>query len=102
MSPTIERLSLTVSGVTYQLAPIERLEALKDAIRQAVRAGGDFVDVTVDSGERLSIFLTPTSVVALATETVRLDTGRADGETGERSHPGLAHPYDDQYPYDVI
>ncbi|MFN3950756.1 hypothetical protein [Microbacterium sp.] len=102
MSPSIERLSLSVAGVAYPLAPIERLETLKDAIRQAVRSGGDFVDVTVDSGERLSVFLTAASVVSLATVTVPLDTGRADGEESEPLHPGLAHPFDDQFPYDVI
>lgn len=102
MPPTIERLQLTVEDVTYPLAPTERLEPLKAAIREAVRAGGDFVEVTLDDGRHLSIYLAGTFTVIVAVDTVHLDTRHADGPQDEFFQPAPGSVFDQDYPFDII
>ncbi|MDU0328469.1 hypothetical protein RWH43_17050 [Microbacterium sp. KSW2-21] len=101
MSPTIERLHLTIAGITYALAPMENVEAIKTTIIHAVHAGGGFLNLTLDSGQFLSVLVTPTSVVTLAVESVRLTHGASDGDNG-RWASGIPFEYDGDAPYDFI
>ncbi|KSU56342.1 hypothetical protein [Microbacterium enclense] len=103
MSHAIHRLCLSVADATYPLAPTEHVDELKAAIRGAVRSGGDFVDVTLDSGCHLSFFATITSVITITVETVGLDTGTADGEgAADDWAPASFGTYDSDTPWDVI
>lgn len=102
MSQSIERLHLTVDGVTHALSPLETVEALKDVVLAAAQAGGGFLDVTVDGGERLSIYITLTSSITIAAATVGMDTGNADGEAPTWSPASGGNLFDGDAPWDVI
>lgn len=104
MPHTIERLHITVAETTYPLAPVERVDDLKNAIVDAVRAGGGFVEMTLDDGHQLSILIVPTTAVVIVAETVTLDASTADG--GRCYSTSDAGPvwdgYDDGSPFDLI
>jgi len=102
MSQTIERIHLTVAGLTYALAPLESVGDLKRAVVEAVRAGGGFVDLTLDDGQRLSILVASASQIVISAQTVPLDSSHADGERYDQLH--LAEPWDgeEDTPFDLI
>lgn len=102
MSQTIERLRIAVANVTYALAPLEHLDDVKAAITQAVHAGGGFVDLTLDSGRRLSLLVTTSSVITIVVESLRLDSGTADGEHTHAWEDGVTMDYDSDTPFDII
>ncbi|WP_307450597.1 MULTISPECIES: hypothetical protein [Microbacterium] len=102
MSSSIERLMITVGEVTYALAPMEHVDELKAAIIAELRAGGGFVDITVDDGQRISVLITPTSVITITARTVHLEFERADGQDREGWNPGAPIVYDGDTPYDII
>lgn len=102
MSQTIERLRIAVADVTYALAPVEHLDALKATITAAVQAGGGFVDLTLDDGRRLSLLVTPSSFITIVVETLRLDSGTADGEQTRDWGSEVGIDYDADTPFDII
>ncbi|MGN7188000.1 hypothetical protein [Microbacterium enclense] len=102
MSPSIERLMISVGGVTYALAPTEHVDDLKAEITHQVRSGGGFVDVTIDDGQRLSFLITPASTVTIAAKTVHLDIDGADRQGNESWGAGTPITYDGDSPYDLI
>lgn len=81
MSQSIQRLHLIIDGATHALAPMENVDGLKANVLAAARAGGGFLDVTVDGGQRLSIYVTVNSSITIVAATVGMDTGSADGES---------------------
>lgn len=101
MQSTIDRVHLTVSGVTHALAPTEDAGALKRAVVQAVRDGGDFVDTVLDGGQRLSFLITSTIPVVVTVETMVLDGESADRESTSW-RPDFDTTYQEQSPYDQI
>lgn len=84
MGDSIERLQLTVGDATYPLAPLETVKDIEMQILGATRAGGGFLRVTTDGGQRLSIFVTSTMSILIASNTVVLDGGEADGDASTR------------------
>ncbi|MFS0794813.1 hypothetical protein [Microbacterium sp. 1P10AE] len=103
MQQSIERAHLTIGGVTHALAPTEDVRELKDGIVQAIRAGGDFVEVTIDTGQRLSFLIAAPVSVVISVETVPIAADTADRPT-EPWRPGYDYDiaYDDDTPYDTI
>lgn len=103
MSHMIQRVLLTVADVTYPLAATEHVDVLKAAIRDAVRSGGDFVDVTLDTGRPVSIFTTSsTPVIFLTVDTVDASAGTATGEEATDSPDSPAGMYDIDTSFDII
>lgn len=102
MSNSIERTQLTVDGSTYALGPLESIDDLRSQVLRAARAGGGFLNVTVDGGQRLSFFVTGTTSIVIAVTTVRLNAHTADG--GSPSYVAeTAQDYGDgDVPYDII
>lgn len=96
MSHTIERLHISVEGVTHALAPLETVGNLKRDITEVIRAGGGFVDVSVDGGQRLSIFFTSTTPVTISAKTVRVDSDIIEA-TRPTAHVGDIDPYASGY-----
>ncbi len=102
MSQSIERLHLTIDGVSHALAPMENVAGLKADVLAATRAGGGFLDVTIDGGQRLSIFITGRTSITIVAATVRIDTGSADGQSrAQMNEPGDVH-FDDESTWDVF
>ncbi|MXS75466.1 hypothetical protein AB0870_18360 (plasmid) [Microbacterium proteolyticum] len=103
MTQSIERVQLTVNGATHALAPLESVGDIEAQVLGATRAGGGFITVTLDGGERLSIFVSAAaSSITIASSTVRLDSGLADGGGGGwRNHSGQVFD-DEESPYDII
>lgn len=102
MSPTIERLRITIADMNYALAPVEHLEDVKAAITAAVHAGGGFVDLTLDNGQRLSVLVTACVLITIVVETLRLDSGTADGEESPGWDVGARADYDADTTFDII
>lgn len=102
MPQSIERLHLTVDGMTHALSPLEDVDRLKADVLAAARAGGGFLDVSVDGGERLSIYITPASSITISAATLRIDTGNADGESPPWSSAPGTTCYDADTTWDVI
>jgi len=102
MPHTIDRLHVVHGGVSYALAPTEHLDAVTTAARDAVRAGGDFVEVALDNGQRLSILVTPSSVLVITTETIRVDGGRGDDLDRVETDDIPSPTYDADNPWDII
>lgn len=100
MPQSIERLHLTIDGTSHALAPIENVAGLKADILAAIRAGGGFLDVTVDGGHRLSIFITTHTSITIVAATVRMDTDNADDRSrAQENEQGAVH-FDDQTNWD--
>lgn len=102
MSHTIERLRITVADVTYALGPVEHIGAVKAAILAGVHAGGGFVDLILDNGRLLSLLVTESSHIAITVDTLRLDSGTADGEFSGDERPRVSVDYDADTPFDTI
>lgn len=100
MPQSIERLHLTIDGVSHALAPMESVAGLKADVLAATRAGGGFLDVTVDGGQRLSIFITARTSITIVAATVRMDTGNADGRSRAREEERGAVYLDDETSWD--
>ncbi|WP_076672849.1 MULTISPECIES: hypothetical protein [unclassified Microbacterium] len=102
MGESIERVQLTVGDATYPLAPLEAVKEIEAQVLGATRAGGGFLRVTTDGGQRLSIFVTPTTSIVIASNTVMLEGAEADGDASTRH----AQPPDmfgeGDTPYDYI
>ncbi|KZE43297.1 hypothetical protein AVW09_00715 [Microbacterium sp. T32] len=101
MQQTIERVHLTVAGVTHHLSPLEDAGDLKSAVLHAVRTGGDFVEVSLDAGQRLSFLITATTPVVIAVETVVIATETAD-RTAETWRPEFDVTTEGETPYDLL
>ncbi|MEV7827335.1 hypothetical protein [Microbacterium enclense] len=102
MSNTIERTHLTLDGSTYALAPLEDADDVRSQILRAVRAGGGFVIVTSDGGQQLSFFVSATTSVLIAVETVQLKAGTADGGDQVSSFESSGDYGGGDIPFDVI
>lgn len=101
MEQSIERVYLTVSGTTHALAPTEDPAEVKRSIVRAVRAGGDFVEVTVDGGQRLNFLIAAAIPVVITVESVTIATGVAD-RPAEAWSPNGGMTTEDDTPYDFI
>lgn len=102
MGDSIERVQLTVGDATYPLSPLEAAEEIEAQIVGATRAGGGFLRVTTDGGQRLSIFVTSTTSIVIASDTVVLDGLEADGGASvRRAQPPDVFGEGDN-PYDYI
>lgn len=102
MVKSIERVHLTVDSITYALGPLESLDDLRSQVLRAARAAGGFLNVTVDGGQRLSFFVTATTSIIIAVDTVRLHANTADGDR-PTYHSEVVGDYDDgDVPFDVI
>ncbi|MEX0153804.1 hypothetical protein [Microbacterium sp. LMI1-1-1.1] len=93
MTHTLERVSVSVAGVPYTLAPTEHAEQIKTAVMDAVRAGGGFVELDLDNGIQLSVLITATSQVTVGVETADLDSDNADGESTGHWYPYTDPPF---------
>ncbi len=102
MSNSIERTQLTVDGSTYALGPLESIDDLQSQVLRAARAGGGFLNVTVDGGQRLSFFVSSTTSVVIAVTTVRLNALTADGERTSYVAETVQDYGDGDVPFDVI
>ncbi|MGN7969307.1 hypothetical protein [Microbacterium sp. 22296] len=102
MPNSIERIHLTVDGSTFALGPLEGLDDLRAQVLRAARAGGGFLNVTVDGGQRVSFFVTTTTSIVIAVATVPLSADTADGRR-LRYTPEVDRDYSDgDIPFDVI
>lgn len=102
MSHTIQRAFLTVADVTYPLASMEHVDVLKAAIRDAARSGGDFVEIPLDAGRRVSIFATIASVIFITVDIVEVGVGAENGEEATDCSTASPGMYDVDTSFDVI
>jgi hypothetical protein len=102
MSKSIERTQLTVDGSTYALGPLENLDDLRSQVLRAARAGGGFLNVTVDGGQRLSFFVSAATSIVIAVTTVPLTVHTADGERPAHVVETTQDYGDGDIPYDII
>lgn len=102
MGSSIERVGLTVNGATFALGPLEGLDDLREQILRAARAGGGFLNVTTDGGQRLSFFVTAATPIVISISTVPLDAHTADGDPGDWRTDAPPDYQDDDMPYDII
>lgn len=102
MSNSIERVHLTVDGVTHALGPLEHVDDLRDQILRAARDAGGFLNVTLDGGQRLSFFVTSTTsiVISVTTAPFGSDTPGGDYEPWDADIPD--HYNDGDTPYDIV
>ncbi|MEV7757898.1 hypothetical protein AB0O16_07260 [Microbacterium sp. NPDC089180] len=101
MSDSIERVQLTVGQTTFPLAPLEAVKEIEAQVLGATRAGGGFLRVTTDGGQRLSIFVASTTSIVITSNTVALDSAAADGDASVRQSqpPDVFGECDDPYDY---
>ena len=102
MGSSIERISLTVNGVSYALGPLEALVDLREQILRAARAAGGFLNVTADGGQRLTFFVTAATAIAISVSTVALNSDTADGTSGRGAGDAFSDYEDDDIPFDII
>ncbi|WP_150951618.1 hypothetical protein [Microbacterium testaceum] len=102
MSHTIRRVLLTVGDVTYPLAATEHVDGLKAAIRNAVRSGADFVDVTLDTGSRIGIFATTASVMSITVDNEKVSAGTAADQEALDCPGACTGTYDIDTSFDII
>lgn len=100
MPQSIERLHLTIDGVSHALAPTESVAGLKADVLAATRAGGGFLDVTVDGGQQLSILITARTSITIVAATVRMDTDDADGASPAQGYERRASHSEDETCWD--
>ena len=101
MSQSIERLRISVDGVSHALAPLEHADDLRRQTLAAVHSGGGFLTVTTDDGSKLSILVTPTTSVTISVVTVPLQGDTADAQQAFWAPPSMNYD-DDDTPFDVI
>jgi hypothetical protein len=80
MSNSIERIHLVIDGTSHKLSPKARVDDLEAQILQATRDGGGFARVTLDRGQRLSIFVSSTSSIQIVSSNVQPDHAPADDD----------------------
>ncbi|SDO59499.1 hypothetical protein SAMN04487848_1629 [Microbacterium sp. ru370.1] len=102
MTSSIERVQITVDATTYALSPLEGLDDIRAQIMNAVRAGGGFLNVTADGGQRLCFFVTASSSIVVAVSTVSIGQDTADGERRSRDACPILEHGDDELPFDII
>lgn len=100
MAHSIERVHVTIDGVTHALAPLENADDLRRQILSAVYAQGGFLTVTTDDGRKMSILVTPATSATIAVETVHLSSPSAEPQRVDRPTP-RTHDEDDM-PFDLI
>lgn len=66
MPDSVERVHLTVNGVTYALSPLEDVGDLRSRVLRAIDAGSGFLDVTVDDGQHLVFYVTASTNITIA------------------------------------
>lgn len=92
----------TVDGVTHALSPLEDADRLKADVLAAARVRGGFLDVSVDGGECLSIYVSPASSITISAATIKINTGSTDGESPALSSDPDATYYDGDTTGNVI
>lgn len=102
MGNSIERIYITVDGATHALGPLEQLDDIKAQILAAAAQAGGFLDVCVDGGQRLSIFVTASSSISIAVATARLDAATADENPSNRNLGDEQDYEDGSIPFDII
>ncbi len=102
MGNSIERISVTVDGASFQLGPLESLDDLRKQVLRAARAAGGFLNVTANGGQRLSFFVTSATSIVVSVSTVPLDTATADGDPDSLRPRTVTEYEDDDIPYDII
>lgn len=102
MTSSIDRVQLTVDAATYALSPLEGLDDIRAQIMKAVRAGGGFLNVTVDGGQRLCFFVTAATSIVIAVSTVSIGQDAEDGERRSKDACPIHEHGDDELPFDII
>lgn len=77
----MERHTVNIAGTTFVLAQGTNIDTTKNAVVQAVRAGGDLVDLVVFGNEKVSALVSPGVAVlfrSLTVDTDNRDTGDTD------------------------
>ncbi|WP_432733101.1 hypothetical protein [Microbacterium sp. MM2322] len=87
MSNSIERIHLIVDGSLHEVSSEARVDDLEAQILQATRAGGGFIRTTLDRGQRLSIFISPTSSIQIVASNVR--PGQASDDDDDEQWPNF-------------
>lgn len=103
MSNTIERVHISVNGVTYALSPLEQVGEIKATVLSALHEGGGFVDVTANGGERISILITAPIELTISAASFTLDSDDAD-KANDTLGPesGIIYGHDDGSGYDTF
>lgn len=78
---TVERARATVDGEGFYLAPDVDVEALKERIEDAVRAGGRFVEVAALDGREVSILVSAVSRIVIAVDAMPTDADESAYDT---------------------
>jgi hypothetical protein len=90
---------ITISGVSHVLAEGQDVQALKDAVVDAVRSGADFVTFTTAGNDAVSTLLSAGVSVTftsqdLAAHEIKPD-GMSDADLFYNTDYALAEPYSD-------
>jgi hypothetical protein len=87
----MKRTTMRIDGTAYALAQGQDIDAVKQAVVQAARAGGDLVTVTVVGNRSLDVLVTAGVPVTFESE----DVAQEDLDDGDLTAPFVTGNMDD-------
>jgi hypothetical protein len=87
----MKRTTLRIDGTAYALAQGQNIDAIKRAVVQGVRDGGDLITLTVVGNKELDILVTAGVPVTFESEEIAYD----NQDNGDLAAPYLVGSYDD-------